>query len=131
MGAQGASYNHLVMNSRVLLLLLALVLVWSGHTVDRSASSPVSISVYQHDGSAAAALTPQAAGSEGNASAGDQTTQAAEEGVVDLVGLLPTDADAPSTLLLMTWPGPYATLAWIAPYLDGPQRPPRAAHLAA
>ena len=119
------------MNLRALLLLLALVLVWSGETVDGPLGSSASISVSQHDGAAVAALTFQAAGSEGHASAGGQTTQAAEEGVVDLVGLLPTDAGAPSTLLSMTWPGPYAALMWIAPYLDGPQRPPRAAHLTA
>ena len=119
------------MNLRVLFLLLALVLVWSGHTVDRPMGASVSITVDHHDGETVRTVMHQAAGSEGGASPGVQTTQAAEEGVVDLVGLLPTDAGAPSTLLLMSWPGPYAALAWIAPYLDGPQRPPRATLLLA
>ena len=107
------------MNLRMFLLLMALLLVWSGHTVDRPVGASASIAVTHH-----------AVGSEGDVSSGAQTTQAVEEGVVDLVGLLPTDADAPSTLLLMSWPGRYATRARIAPYLDGPQRPPRATHLA-
>ena len=115
------------MKSRVLLLLLALVLVWSGHTVDRPPGASASITLHHHEVHSAAAH--QAAGSEGEAPTDGQSTQAAEEGVVDLVGLLPTDTDAPSTSLLMSCPGPYATLARIAPYLDGPQRPPRAAHL--
>ena len=119
------------MNLRVMLLLLVLVLVWSGHTVDRPAGASVSITVDHHDGETVRTVMHQAAGSEGGASSGVQTTQVAEEAVIDLVGLLPTDTDAPSTSLLMSWLGPYATLARISLYLDGPQRPPRATHLLA
>lgn len=119
------------MNLRVLFLLLALVLVWSGHTVDRPAGVSVSITLDHHDGETVRTVMHQAASSEGGAAPGVQTAQAAEEGVVDLVGLLPTNTGAPSTLLLMSWPGPYAALAWMAPYLDGPQRPPRATLLLA
>jgi len=118
------------MNPRVLLLLLALVLVWSGHLVDRPVSSSVSITVH-HEGHSAAGLTHQAAGSVGDSSPTGQMTQAAEEAVLDLVGLLPAGTVAPSSSLLMSRPAPYANQAWIAPYLDGPQRPPRATHLLA
>ncbi len=114
----------MIMVLRVLSLLLSLVLVWSGYWVDRSAGSSASITLHHHEGKVAS--THQAAGSERIQSLVGQTTQAAEEAVLDLVGLVPTDADTSPPLQLMAWPGPYATLAWLAPYLDGPQRPPRA-----
>ena len=111
---------------RVLSLLLSLVLVWSGHWVDRSAGSSASITLHHHEGESTVASSHQTSGSERDQSLVGQTTQAAEEAVLDLVGLVPTDADTSSPLQPMAWPGPYATLDWLAPYLDGPQRPPRA-----
>jgi len=114
------------MKLRVLFLLLALVLIWSGHAVDHRGDLSVSVSAQHHESQFASTLERQAAGSERDASFVGQTTLAVEEAVIDLVGLVPPDGEASSPALLMTWPGPYATLAWIAPYLDGLQRPPRA-----
>ena len=113
------------MNLRVLFLLLTLVLAWSGPTVDHRGSLSVSINAQHHKVQSASNFEQQAAGSERDASFFAQTTLAVEEAVIDLVGLVPADGDASSPALLTTWPGPYGTLAWIAPYLDGPQRPPR------
>jgi len=114
------------MNLRVFFLLLTLVLAWSGPTVDHRGSLSVSINAQHHKVQSASNFEQQAAGSERDASFVGQTTLAVEEAVIDLVGLVPADDDASSPALLTTWPGPYGTLAWIAPYLDGPQRPPRA-----
>jgi hypothetical protein len=119
------------MNLRILFLLLALVLVWTGHAVDRPESSSASITLHHHQGNSAAGVTHQTAESEGDSSPAGQTTQAAEEAVLDLVGLLPAGSDTPSSSLLMSRPAPYANQAWIAPYLDGPKRPPRATYLLA
>jgi len=119
------------MNLRALFLLLAFVLVWSGQAADRAASSSASIAVLHHEGHSAAAVTHQATALQGEASPAGQTTRAAEEVVIDLVGLLPPDTDAPASSLVMAGPMPYTARAWIAPYLDGLQRPPRATLLLA
>ena len=114
------------MKLRVLFLLLSLVLAWSSPTADQRGSLLLSLSTPHHAVQSASILEQQAAGSERGAPIVVQATQAVEEAVIDLVGLVPADGDASEPALLKTWPGPYATLAWIAPYLDGPQRPPRA-----
>jgi hypothetical protein len=114
------------MKLRVVFLLFALVLTWSGHTLNQRGDALVSISAQHHEGQHASTLEQEAAVSGRDASSVGHPILAVEEAVIDLVGLVPIDGDASSPALLMTWPGPYATLAWIAPYLDGPQRPPRA-----
>jgi hypothetical protein len=119
------------MKLRVLFLLMTLVLVWSSHVADRSVGAATPVSEYAHHDDWTAALTQPGAGSQGDSSSVPQAAPTAEEAVVDLVGLLPPGAGASMSALSMTWPGPYATLVRIAPYLDGPQRPPRATHLLA
>lgn len=120
------------MKLRVLFLLMTLVLVWSSHLADRPVGgASASISEYAHHDDWTTALTQPSAGSQGDPSSAPQAAPTAEEAVVDLVGLLPPGASASMSALSMTWPGPYATLVRIAPYLDGPQRPPRATHLLA
>ena len=116
------------MKLRVVFLLFALVLTWSGHTLNQRGDALVSISAQHHEGQHASTLEQEAAGSEREASSEGHSMLAVDEAVIDLVGLVPIDGDASSPALLMTWPGPYAALAWIAPYLDGPQRPPRTTH---
>lgn len=119
------------MKLRALLLLLAMVMVWSGQGVDRSTTVSASHPVHHHEGQLAAVVTNSVASSEGSSLPMGQATHAVEEAVVDLVGLLADDAGAPSTSLLMSWPGPYPTVARIRPYLDGLKRPPRATPLLA
>lgn len=119
------------MKLRVLFLLMTLVLVWSSHVADRPVGAPVSISEYPHHDDWVTALTQPSVGSPSDSSSVNQMAPTVEEAVVDLVGLLPPGAGASMSALSMTWPGPYATLVRIAPFLDGPQRPPRATHVLA
>lgn len=114
------------MTLRVVFLLFALVLTWSGHTVNQRVHSLASLSTQHHEGQSASTLEREAGNSGRDASSAGQLMLAVEEAVIDLVGLVPIDGEASSPALRMTWAGLYATLAWIAPYLDGPQRPPRA-----
>ncbi|OYU00573.1 MAG: hypothetical protein CFE40_04635 [Burkholderiales bacterium PBB1] len=119
------------MKLRVLFLLMTLVLVWSSHVADRPVSASVSISEHARHGDWATALTQPSVGAQGDPASTAQVVPAAEEAVVDLVGLLPPGANSSVSALSMTWPGPYATRVRTSPYLDGPQRPPRGTHLLA
>lgn len=119
------------MNWRVLFLLMALVLVWSSPVADRPASSSASMSEHLHPADLAVALMQPSGGSEADPSSVPQSLPAAEEAVVDLVGLLPSSAYASVSALPAAWPGAYVAPSRLAPYLDGLQRPPRVTPLLA
>ena len=44
------------------------------------------------------------------------------------MGLLIANAGTLSSARVSAWPDSHVGPDWIAPYLDGPQRPPRALH---
>ncbi|MEF7612430.1 hypothetical protein V4F39_00820 [Aquincola sp. MAHUQ-54] len=114
---------------RVLTFFVAFMLFWFG----LAAPEPV-----------AAAAAPEAAaqvetslagveqGSPGHErAAGDPPgekpfVQLHAEGAADVPALLPVRPAADAPTLTMGRPRPYATAAWLAPYLDGLQRPPAA-----
>ena len=61
----------------------------------------------------------------------DQPGQTLAEGALDPLPLLMARPTAGVPTLTMSRPRPYATASWLAPYLDGPQRPPCATPLVA
>ena len=119
------------MKLRVLYLLMTLVLVWSAPPTDQSVVSPVSILEHAPHADMAVALA-EAGVSESDLAPATQALPAADEVfAADLLALLPPCGCAAVSALRTVWPGLYATPSRLAPYLDGPQRPPRVTHFLA
>ena len=120
------------MFARALSLLLALTLFWSTFTPLQPRMPAAAQSTEQADARPAALQTPPADdGSLAHHPLDGPPGQAQAEGVMDLLALVPSRADTPTPSLTMARPHPHTTAAWLAPHLDGPQRPPCAAALAA
>jgi hypothetical protein len=130
--SKGTLYNPVLMPPRVLALLLALVLFWSGFTTQEQAISFASSNNEQAAvGSPGELPQPVHDGSIDDHHLDDQPGQTLAEGAMDPLPLLTTGPAAAVPALTMSRPRPYAMAAWLAPYLDGPQRPPCAAPLVA
>lgn len=121
------------MPSRVIALLLAFVLFWSGFTTYEQAvlvevTNAEQVDVRSADGLANGLLD----GVIDDHHLHDlPAAQAHAESVTDLPDLLLAPAEAPAPGLAMAPPRPYASRARMTPYLDGPQRPPCATALVA
>jgi hypothetical protein len=120
-----------LMPQRVIALLLALVLFWSGFTTQEQAISFAPSTIAQIDG--VSGDLPQSVhdGSIDDHHLDDQPGQTQAEGAMELLPLLMTRPAAGVPTLTMSRPLPYAMAAWLEPYLAGPQRPPCATHLVA
>lgn len=111
------------MATRGIVLLLILVLTWSGFTTQEKVFSIAAPSAPLVD-VAGLAQSPfdQDDGSVEDHHLDDQPGQL--QGAADLpaFAMTPPEADAPG--LTMSKPRPYELAAWFTPFLDGPQRPP-------
>ena len=119
------------MPPRVLALLLALVLFWSGFTTQEQAVLFASASTEQVDSLPGDLPQPVHDGSIDDHHLDDQPGQTLAEGAMDPLPLLMAQPAAGAPILAMSRPRPYATAFWLAPCLAGPQRPPCATHLVA
>ena len=119
------------MPPRVFALFLALVLFWSGFTTQEQAISFASSNLGQVNSVPGELPQPVHDGSIDDHHLDDQPGQTLAEGAMDPLPLLTTGPAAAVPALTMSRPSPYAMAAWLAPYLDGPQRPPCAAPLVA
>jgi hypothetical protein len=119
------------MPPRVIALLLALVLLWSGLTTQEQAISFASSSIEQGYSVPSDLPQPVHDGSIDDHHLDDQPGQTLAEGTMELPPLLMTRPAAGVPKLAMSRPRPYAMAAWIEPYLAGPQRPPCATYLVA
>jgi hypothetical protein len=119
------------MPPRVLALLFALVLFWSGFTTQEQAVLFASANSGQVDSVPGDFPQPVHDGSIDDHHLDDQPGQTLAEGAMDPLPLLMARPAAGIPTLTMSRPRPYAMAAWLAPYLDGPQRPPCATHLVA
>lgn len=120
------------MPSRVIAILLAFVLFWSGFTTYEQAVLVEVTNAEQVDVRSADGLAnglPD--GAIGDHHLHDLPAQAHAESVTDLPDLFLAPPEAPAPGLAMAPPRPYASRARMAPYLDGPQRPPCATALVA
>ena len=111
---------------RVAALFLILVVLWSGFAT-RERAVPAAMA------GADQAVVVSAGGSvqtldDGSVSDDciDLPSQAHAESVPDLPDLLVAPANEPAPVRGIARPHPYAASTWLPPYLDGPQRPPRA-----
>ena len=133
-GAGTGPYNDRAMGSpviaRLLALVLALVLAWSGLVVQRPAHAEAAPAAEQ----ALAEAEVQADGLPhmGQCPAGEPApddpydAQSHAETLSDLPALVPERHAAQVPALTMARPGPYTLAALHPPYLDGLRRPPRA-----
>lgn len=110
---------------RVIALLLALVTFWSGFVPQDAAASITPAAVLLADAASAAELdTPVSDIPVDEQPVEELPAQALAEGAMDAPGLFRACPDTRIPALTMARPRPYAAVAWLAPYLDGPQRPP-------
>lgn len=108
---------------RALAIFLALLLCWSGFTTQEqvltaSTGDRVEVSLSEET------REPLHDGSVDDHHLDDQPGHAQVEGAMDLPALVTTLPSVTSPSLTMSRPGPHARAPWVAPYLDGPQRPP-------
>jgi hypothetical protein len=125
-GSGRRPYNPRSMSMRVAALFLILVVLWSGFAT-RERAVPTAVA------GADQAVVLSAGGSVQTLTDGpvsddciDLPSQAHAESVPDLPDLLVAPANEPAPELGIARPHPYAASTWLPPYLDGPQRPPRA-----
>lgn len=122
--ARRRHYNRAVMPSRVFAFLLALVLLCSGF----SGPVPVDAAGLAQGATVAAADSgpePLTGAPMDEHHPVDVSAQPCAETLADgQQALLMVGAPAPMSGLRMARPRPYAAPARLAPYLDGPQRPP-------
>ncbi len=104
---------------RAVALVLALVLSWPAFTAHGQAASAVAT------GAEVAALATGHDGPVGDPLLDDAATAQAE-GSPEIQALILAAAAAPLPPCGMAHPRPYAAAVRVAPYLDGPQRPPSA-----
>lgn len=112
---------------RVIALFLALLLCWSGFATQEQAVALASASSDQVE----VGLADQAPQPTEEDHLGDRPGHAQVEGALDFPALVMTLPSAAVPFLTMARPGPYARAAWLAPHLDGPQRPPCATRILA
>ncbi|HSI61022.1 MAG TPA: hypothetical protein VLA16_25920 [Ideonella sp.] len=120
------------MFARAVSLLLALTLFWSTFAPLQPGVPAATQGIEQADaGSATLQTLPAHDGSPAHQPLDGAPGQAQAESVTDLLALVPSRADTQAPSLTMARPHPHAPAAWLAPHLDGPQRPPCAAALVA
>lgn len=115
------------MSTRAFSLLLSLVLLCVGFTGQAHAVTGTVAAAVQTDAVSPGALPEHPTGVPiGEHHPLDLSAQPCAETVADGQALLLDGAQAPLSALAMARPRPYAAPARLAPYLDGPQRPPSA-----
>ena len=117
------------MPPRVIALLLALVLFWSGFTTQEQGVLFASANIEQGYSVPGDLPQPVHDGSIDAHHLDDQPGQTLAEAAMELLPLLMTWPAAGVSTLTMSRPRPCAMAAWLEPYLAGPQRPPCATHL--
>ena len=118
-------YNHLVMSTRFFTAILVVVLLWTGFIPGQRAMSTATAGVGQIEGPSLGELSKQFPAEQVIAHAADELPVPGHaETLADLQAVLTDRTTAPTTRLTMVLPRPYAALARLGPYLDGPQRPP-------
>ncbi|NUZ07256.1 hypothetical protein [Piscinibacter koreensis] len=117
------------MATRLTAFLLMLVLVCAG--VFGGPFANAAPAVEQAAQVTEVALASPASEDGGDSSPGDPAGQSPAETVHDLPALIMAGAPTPDSGLTMAAPRAFAERAPLAPYLDGPQRPPRATTLVA
>ena len=118
------------MQTRVIDLLLALVLLWSGFFTEEGALSRAPTRAESVDARSSSEVGVRG-GSQDDHRLANLPAQELVETTADVHALLMEDAPAPAASLTMARPRPYAARLLSAPYLDGPQRPPSAKTLVA
>ena len=113
------------MPPRVVALLLAIVLLWSGVAMTEqrfafAAGDPAQ----SHDQAAGESQHTDFTGSLDDHLIDDQPIQPHAEHVLDFAALLDTEHDRHGHVLIAARPRPPVDVILLAPYLEGPQRPP-------
>jgi len=109
------------MPNRVLSLLLAFVMLWSGFAVQEHALSTLTTDALW---SLAAPDATAEDGSTADPQRNDRPAQAQIESLADGQVLLSEGTETPLPALTMARPRAQAASDWVAPWLDGLQRPP-------
>lgn len=118
------------MPSRVFACLLALVLLCTGFSSPVTAEAASSVGRDLVALAAVGELEQPGGGPRDDHHPIDASAQACAETLADgQQALLMDGASAPTSTLCMARPRPYAASSRLAPYLDGPQRPPCAGQL--
>ncbi|MDO9313903.1 MAG: hypothetical protein Q7T97_05095 [Burkholderiaceae bacterium] len=114
------------MVSRLVALLVALVVFWSGFAAqETSITFSMANAEQQVDARSLGDPLDRMAGESANAQHPDELpAPACAEAQADLPAILTDGVLLPAPLLVMARPRPYAAITRLSPDLDGPQRPP-------
>jgi hypothetical protein len=118
------------MHTRVINLLLAFVLLWSGFSTEGFPLTRALTSAENVDARSSGDIGVRG-GSQDDRCVADVPAQELVETTADVHAVLMEGAPAPGASLTMAPPGPYAARSRSSPYLDGPLRPPSAKTLVA